>query len=238
MTTALVPAKAYAILNAGANVGATIAENLGGEAITPNDLTRVTMPTGGGKTWSIPSIDGEESVKELEGVIIYSKQVRAYWPGPMTGNEPPSCQSPDTVHGIGDPGGECAKCPHAQFGSKLDANGEPGKGQACKLNRLLFLVRKDDALPLVVSVPPSSLVSVRKYLLGLGSNGLANHHVVTRLSLAQDKSTNGITYSKIVPSKAADLEPEARAQFDKYRASFKEIFDSVDAGSTVSTDAT
>jgi len=98
-------------------------------------------------------------LKELSGIIIAWRDTRAYWSVPMEesdGNMPPDCYSLDARTGEGEPGGNCHKCPNAEFGS-----GSKGEGQACKLVRQLFLVREDNLLPEIVHLPPSSLKPAR-----------------------------------------------------------------------------
>src|SRR5438105_3518535 len=72
---------------------AVITENLGGDKITERDLDRIKMPSGGGLAWEVPGLgDQPDSEKTIEGVIVYHKTTRAYWPGDYEGgNEPPQC---------------------------------------------------------------------------------------------------------------------------------------------------
>lgn len=208
-----------------------IAANLGGETISPTDLDRAKVPTGGGTSWTIPGVSGDETTKEIVGVIVFSKMVKAYWPEAGS-NNPPQCSSKDGRIGIGDPGGDCATCPFSQWGSK-----QGSKGKACKDSRLLFIMRPEDALPLVVSVPPSSLNAVKKYLLRLTAKWLPFHAVMTRLSLEIDKTAEGVKYSKIVPSAAGVLTPEHAEKFFEFGQSLRSIFDAVEAEHAVDADA-
>ena len=56
-----------------------IRENMGNDRITERDLDRVTMPLGGGLSWTVPTLEGEETVKSLEGIIVHWTAPRAYW---------------------------------------------------------------------------------------------------------------------------------------------------------------
>jgi hypothetical protein len=187
----------------------TLKENLGGDDLSPFDLDRVSIPTGGGVAWTIPTIDGGvDSVKELVGIIIGVQKARAYWRTSFAnsgGGSPPDCISDDGITGLGDPGGACATCPYAEFGSKLGEDGLTRlAGQACRQITRIFLLRPDSMLPLVVNLPPSSIKSGRKYLLRLAGQSLKFTAVVSRLTLEQDKSKGvdgkggGIAYSKAV----------------------------------------
>jgi hypothetical protein len=183
----------YAIMTMETDIMTIMADNLGGEQITALDLDRVSTPAGGGTSWTIPTLEGDTEVKELEGIIVYTSVQRVYWADAFTGGgAPPDCYSEDSVHGAGNPGGNCTKCPLSQFGS-----GENGKSQACQMRRLIFLIQPDNLLPLVVSVPPSSLKEAKNYLMRLASKGLTSYSMVSRLTLEKDKNADGIAYSKI-----------------------------------------
>ncbi len=192
-----------------ARIMEVIRENLGGDSLSAWDLDRITIPAGGGLAWSVPSLDGVKPEQFLLGVIVYVQNARAYWKQTFDasgGGNPPDCVSEDAVTGVGDPGGECRKCPYAAFGS-----GRDGRGQACKQIRRLFMLRQDEILPMVVNLPPTSLKNSKDYLLRLASHGVSMSAIVTRIGLAQDKA-NGITYSKAVFAKVGNLtEQQAKA---------------------------
>ncbi len=172
-----------------------IKTNLGGQQITEFDLERVRVPGGGGTTWEIGE---EEAAKELEGIIVHWRDGAAYWKrafGDSGGGTPPDCSSIDGIYGIGDPGGECAKCPFNEFGSAQREDGSPGRGKACKNFRVLFMVRPEELLPLAVIVPPTSLREARKYFLRLASKAINYHSLTTRIMLEKTKSADGIEYA-------------------------------------------
>jgi hypothetical protein len=56
----------------------------------------------------------------------------------------------------------CANCPMNQFGSSLKA-GSQGKG--CKEAKLIYMMRPGEALPTIISVPPTSIRNLRSFLL-------------------------------------------------------------------------
>ena len=177
-----------------------LTENLGGDTLTPNDLDRVVVPGSGGTTWTIPSIDGEISASEIVGILVHTQTVRAYWEEDFTGGgTPPDCRSDDGLTGVGNPGGNCLSCPLNQFD-------EEGGAKACSESRLLFMLLKDETLPIVIKVPAMSLKNARMYLRGLTSKRQLIHSVYTRLALEKDKNKSGIAYAKIVFSKIGDVE--------------------------------
>jgi hypothetical protein len=204
-----------------AEIREAVITNVGESGLTAGDFERIKVPAGGGTAWSVQGLDGEEMIKELAGIIIAWRDTRAYWSVPMEesdGNMPPDCYSMDARTGIGKPGGDCHKCPLAQFGS--DAKGE---GQACKLIRQLFLIREDNLLPEIVNLPPSSVKPARQYFLRLASKGAPCYSVITKLSLEKAKNAQGIVYAKAVLTSGGRLTSE-QAQLAKQYATMIDPF--------------
>lgn len=200
-------------------------ENLGDQGLRPTDLDKVKVPSGGGSTWEVPTLQGNKPYQVLEGIILHFKDVRAYWKEKDGGNKPPDCSSPDGKHGVGDPGGDCAKCPFAQFGSATDDGGNPSGGQACKAVRLLLFLREDDMIPFLVPLPPTSLQNAKKYFLRLVANGYPYYSVTTQLRLEPAKNPKGKPYSKATLNMGRELKPE---EFDKAKVigqAMKDLFD-------------
>ena len=221
---AVTNADSYAIVRAGgmANLAALQA-NLGDEQLGVADLDRIGVPAGGGLQWEIPTLDGAESVKAIEGVIVAHHSLRIYWKKDIEeggAGGPPDCVSRDGKTGQGDPGGECATCPMTKWGS---AKGGEGRGWACKLIRQLFIMRKDDVLPICVNVPPSSLTSIKQYLCGLGKKGVFFHGAITCLTLNRTANKDGITYSEVVARPAGELDPASAAFFAKFADEMKPL---------------
>jgi hypothetical protein len=201
---------------------AIIEENLGGESINPFDLDRIKVPSGGGLAWSVPTLAGEEVAKAIEGVIVYWRSTRSYWNTKFTGEStPPTCQSPDGLTGVGAPGGECKECPLSKWGSGVNG------GQACKAARLLFVMQKNNILPIVVSVPPKSIAPVKMFFRRLASNDVPYHACVTSLALMAAQNKKGLRYSQIVPSLVAPLPPEEAAISKAYSTTIRETLNQV-----------
>jgi hypothetical protein len=190
--------------------------NVGDGGLNATDLERIKIPAGGGTAWTIQGLDGEEMLKELSGIIIAWRDTRAYWSVPMEesdGNMPPDCCSLDARTGEGEPGGNCHKCPNAEFGS-----GSKGEGQACKLVRQLFLVREDNLLPEIVHLPPSSLKPARQYFLRLASKGVPCYSVITKIGLEKTKNGQGIVYAKAALTSGGRLTPDQTKRAKDYAA--------------------
>jgi hypothetical protein len=62
--------------------------------------------------------------------------------------------------------------------------------------RLIYLLREEMVLPMVVVMPPTSVRSAREYFSRLAMRPLAYYGVVTELGLEQERSHGSIRYSK------------------------------------------
>lgn len=155
------PASSFAIMTSEISFKDVIEENLGGSAFSVFDLDTIKVPAAGSTNWEIPTLEGTESAKTVDGVIVGKRTVRSFFNKPFDGSgEPPLCASQDGEIGYGDPlekgvseRRSCASCPMNQWGS--DPKG--GKGKACTEKLMLFMLRETEMLPAVVVVPPSSL---------------------------------------------------------------------------------
>jgi hypothetical protein len=191
-----------------------IVANLGESRVTAGELDRIKIPPGGGTSWTVEGLDGEETLKELSGIIVAWRDTRVYWSVPMeesAGSAPPDCSSLDARIGVGKPGGDCLRCPLAQFGSD-----DGGVGQACKLVRQLFLVRENNLLPVVVHLPPSSIKPAKQYLMRLASLGVPTYHVVTNIGLEKTKNQQGIAYSRARFTSGGKLPADLADQVKQY----------------------
>lgn len=199
-----------------------VQENVGRSGMDQFDLDRIKIPTGGGKTWAIPSLDGEAFQPVFEGIIIAWREPRAFWrikfderEGPAT---PPDCASDDGARGVGDPGGNCDSCQYAEWGSADTLWQNKSRGQACKQMRLLFVLRADDLIPVAMPMPPTSIKPLKQYFLRLAGQGIPYYAVVTKFELTQQAGgAGGIIYSSVAPSLAARLDPAAITRVRSYR---------------------
>lgn len=217
----------YAILSAeSAEIAEAFAENAGDDRISAFDLDRITVPSGSGAAmWRIPTLDGEEALAALEGVIIFQRTTRAYWQkemGETGGSSPPDCSSEDGLLGVGNPGGTCKYCPLAAFGS-----GANGRKQACKQAKLLFVLRPESAIPVCVTIPPSSLGAIKKYMLRLSGFGVPYYGAVTSLSLSRTKNVDGIDYFEVVPSVDSVLSKDDTARLREVKERLEPILAAV-----------
>lgn len=223
---ALVDSTDYPVLDpaseASGMMAEVMAENFGDGGVQTFDLDRVTIPSGGGTTWEVPSLSGIDAVRELEGVIVAWETTRSYWVLALEDSEgggtPPDCASPDGKVGFGEygpgsdrnPTGQCEGCPMNEWAS--DAR---GTGKACKEAKQLFMLLPNRVLPVVVSLAPTSIAPLRKYFLRLAGSGIPYYGVTSVLSLEQQKG-NGITYSTVTSKMGAALDSPTRAQAKEY----------------------
>ncbi len=225
MTNKVTTSTTYSPATQDSELAAILAENLAGDSLSLGDMPRVSVPAGGGSTWELPTADGFENVKEISGVIVHQQIMRGYFESNIAAKgTPPACYSNDGVWGLGEPGGECAKCPLNQFGPNREA-------KACKEKKALFIVRKDDPMPLLLRVPPGSLGALRSYMAGLATQSRrAFYTVETRIGLEKATSGQGIAFSKVSFSKVRDLDPNEAAYIkDVMRPRVQALAGAIDA---------
>lgn len=203
-----------------AEIQEVLSENLGGQKLEQKHLPRVKIPSGGGTAWEIPN---EAPTKELTGILVaFKADQRAYWQSEDPSGKPPDCRSDGGVIGIGTPGGDCATCPFAQFGSS-----PKGKGQACKQSEVWFLLREGLFLPLVLKLPATSLEAAGAYRVGtLGSALIRIHSVVTKITLEKRQDDKGNPYSVAVIEKVGHLTKEEAQQARAYAQEMAPLFES------------
>lgn len=133
----------------------------------------------------------EVAVSEFSGVIIANHNQNALFPkGEM--NASPMCSSVDGVVGVNRETGECMSCqgcPNNEFGSD-------GNGKKCKNMHKLYVLAENCAVPITVSIPPTSLENWRNYALSsVAVQGRELNEVVTKFTLSSTVSHAGNKYS-------------------------------------------
>ena len=211
------------------DIAAAIAEEMDGLGNIPFD--RVKIPSGGGLAFEIPGEDDEdpETATELVGVILHHHPVNAYWKEKFAGgNEEPDCSSYDGKTGIEKETGECkdcAACPRNQFK-------EDGTGKDCKNAHRIYILREGNPVPMVLSLPPTSLKHMRDYISKrILLKGMRCYHAVTKITLKKEKSQAGITYSRAAFTFAGKLSAEQIKMAEAMANSIKQQDRNVDVGS-------
>lgn len=192
------------------DIAEAIAEEMDGLGAIPFD--RVKIPSGGGLAFEVPGEDEEnpETAQELVGVILFHHPVNAYWKDKFSGSsEQPDCSSMDGKQGAIHETGEavnCADCPHNRFGS-----GENGIGKACKNVHRVYILQEDNPVPLILSLPPTSLRHMRDYIgKRILLKGMRCYDAVTKISLKKERNAAGIAYSRAVFAFAGKLPDDKR----------------------------
>lgn len=197
-----------------------------GQQLGLGDLPRIKTPAGGAISWEIPDpLEGERSERELRGVLIHVATRRAFWKEKYEGqNDPPNCASQDALHGEGDPGGDCLRCPLNEFGtSEFSEN-----AKACKEIRQLFLIPPEGILPYVINVQPGSLKNANTFFTGLLNARLKRTDIESILTLQKAKNKGGVEFSQIVFRKGDDLAPESKERMAAYAVTLKPYLERVE----------
>jgi len=210
----LIPYENFSIAkrNAG-EIMEIINENVGPHGFGAMDLDRIKMPSGGSIVFEVPTLNGVEYEKELQAIVIHKRDIRLFWEKGIddedgAANSPPDCISDDGFNGVGTPGGVCRKCPNAQWGSAIK-DGKPTRGQACASRLVLFLIQPGSVLPIVLSLPPTSLRKPRKFFLRMGSQSIPYYGSILKFSLEKTKNKQGIDFAEIQISMQNRLEADA-----------------------------
>lgn len=197
-----------------------MAEEMDGLGTMPYD--RVKIPSGGGIVFEVPGEDEDnpDMVKELVGVILHHHPVNAYWENKYSGaNEAPDCASLNGKVGIVRETGEkrnCEGCPYNQFA-------EDGSGKPCKNTHRLYILREGNPIPLILTLPPTSLKFLRDYIgKQILLKGCRCYDVITKITLKKEQNRTGIAYSRVVLSLVDKLSDEQRAQTKAMADSLKE----------------
>lgn len=229
MSTALatIDTNNYLALQEGGAVAEAMIANMGeGASLRESDLTRVPIPTGGGTAWEIPGLVEDEHTRTIEGVLVYQCVRGILWPKaePEEGSLPAlvtldlktARQIADNLPAAFLESIEPAKnedgtyrwadLPQTQWGS-----GKDGSGKAAKEQRVLYILRESDPLPLVVTIQPGSLKDWQKFILQLTKAGVPYYRAVISLGLEKTTSAGGQPFSRVVPKLVGVLTSEQGA---------------------------
>lgn len=158
---------------------------------------------------------------ELRGVMLCKQKVRALW---KQGENVPLCSSLDCITGVDRDGKKrpCDGCPHDVWGSASD-NTEERRGKACKEMRRIYLVEKDGFLPILVTLPPTSIKPWDDFNSARATMGISDLSAEVILRLVPAK-TNSFTYSVVVPKNGSKIPPAEILRFYQLRQKFVEAW--------------
>lgn len=202
------------------DMAAGITEELEGLGTIPFDYAKI--PAGGGLAFEVGGTDEEnpESVSELIGILLWHHPLNSYWKKELSsGSEPPDCISYDGITGVNRLTGEiqnCKTCSYNQFGSK-------NRGKACKNMQKIYFLRESSLIPIVLTLPPTSLKYIRDYLAKqVLLKGLRSHEVVTKITLKREKNAESTAYSRVAFTLLGKLSPVQIEQVNKLREELKQ----------------
>lgn len=226
-----------------------IKDNLGGSL---PKLPRIPWPTGGNTEFKIETDEGEQKVDNLTGLVVHHVVNRVFWVQSFDesgGGAPTDCQSPDGMNGYGRPmdpktgqihpmlkanpaladtnpefAYACSQCPLARF------TGE--NKPRCSERHPLFIVLRaegeDDLnlLPIILSVPPSSLSIWANFSGQLLSKGISFRRAIVEVTLETLKGgpSGKIDYSSMKVRRVGTLTREQFAFMRKYAQDLEPLF--------------
>lgn len=141
--------------------------------------------SGGVKVFTISNGVKEMVLEKIRGIVIASHNCNVLFPprkdkdNNTLVNLTPLCSSADGITGMAEDGEcrNCAECPYNTFGSK-------GKGKACKNMHRLYILVEDVPIPIVLTLPPTSLETWRNYaIMDIAAADLEMDEVLTEFTL-------------------------------------------------------
>ena len=182
-------------------------------------LYRAKIPSGGAKAFEIVTgnDDTDTTVQKLVGVVIHSQKCSARFDEDTRGL-PPVCASSDGVIGLeGDVEHVCADCPFNRFGTA-----KKGGGKACKNMIRLYMMVEGSPIPIVISLPPTSIEGSRNYRLAvLGPRQPKPYAVVAQLPLTAETNRAGDRYSVVRPRLIGRLSDADKAHAAFFASGFQ-----------------
>lgn len=203
-----------------------IKSNLKNQPLSLQLFDIIKSPSGGSTSFTIPTLLGETTEKSITGIILDYTTPRAYWdtPDPVEGT-PPVCFSSDSL--VSHDGKVCANCPFNDFGSKDGMT----NAKACKESVVLFLLRPDNIMPILVRVPVSSKMIFQRYMTRLIGKMIPVSGVVTRITLEKTTNKTGQPYALYNFEAVETLGTEEAENARKFSKSFMELVNASDLNS-------
>lgn len=223
----------YLALRPDSDLRTALAENIDpDEGITEKSLIKVPTPAAGSTNWTVDEVDGEKTYKDLQGILVYYGKGGVIWPSndPKPGTLPylrtDDCR---TAYQVGEDSGDLdldvlekfsngdgtynwkglVDGPNAPFGF---GTGKSGSGKRAQEYRVLCILRKGDAFPLLVRAKPGSLKNVSDFINKLTAAGIPYFRAIVSLTLEKTQNQGGQPFSRIVPKLIGKLDAEAGAK--------------------------
>jgi hypothetical protein len=195
------------------------------EAIQANSLDgekrrfdRISVPAAGGLSFTvIDENNNEAALTKFRGIILHFQPYSIWYLKSYSdrdeNEDPVFCFSADKITGCGCPeenipeGQPCATCPKKQRGS--DRNG--GDGSDCHDRIAVWIAKENDAMPVLVDLPRTSLGNFRDYRNFLTTKiGKPLYAVVTEIGLEKVEGKKS-KYSAVTFTRSDSLNPNEKA---------------------------
>jgi len=198
-----------------ARQGGSLTDNLGPERLSVFDFPRIKRIGPTAQVFKVGDDTSAEHLTELRGIVLWTMPRRVLYEKSFDEdpNALPACSSRDSLTGVGDPGGECDRCPLGVIGGR------------CRAVRQVLLLREGQVMPEMLTVSPTSLKTVRDWLLKLGRQYT---QVVSRWWLAAPTATRSAKSMQVSRIHAETLGVLDDATIHQVRAmanQFREAFD-------------
>lgn len=154
-----------------------------------------------------------QSIDEMKAIVLFKQKTRGCW---EEGNKTPLCSSFDGITGTDASGNSrrCAECPKNAWGS-----GKEGRGKACKEMRRMFLMTPDNALPIQVSFPPTSISVIDNFFSARLTNRISDIVKEVKFSLIKT-SKGGFDFAVAVLKNGADVSAKDILAVNRLRQKF------------------
>jgi hypothetical protein len=154
-------------------------------------FTYVSIDKDEGKFKVAGNDDTDAMFNEIEGVILFKAQKRVMF---QEGSVNVLCRSNDAKKGGK---GWCETCPHAQKGGK------------CKQKLEMYIMRKGEQMPIILSLPVTSLIAASNYIQNLIVNDrITPQRVITKITLERAINDQKQKYYKAKFERVGTLTPE------------------------------
>lgn len=154
-----------------------------------------------------------KSIDELKAIVLFKQKTRGCW---EEGNKTPICSSFDGITGTDANGNNrrCAECPQNAWGS-----GKEGRGKACKEMRRMFLLTPDNALPIQISFPPTSIGVIDNFFSARLTNRISDIAREVKFTLVPT-SKNGYDFALAVLKNGDNVPPKKILSINELRQKF------------------
>lgn len=154
-----------------------------------------------------------KSIDELKAIVLFKQKTRGCW---EEGNKTPLCSSFDGITGTdnNDNSRRCAECPRNAWGS-----GKEGRGKACKEMRRMFLLTPDNALPIQISFPPTSISVIDNFFSARLTNRISDIAKQVKFTLGK-ASSHGFDFAQAILKNGDDVPPKEILTVNKLRQKF------------------